>query len=223
MVQQCRIDEAWIDDTSARLLRSAMKGRARRTLVGIAGIPGSGKSTLAGLLHRRLEGVEPGAAAVVPMDGFHFPNRVLVSRGLIERKGAPETFDAVGYIDLLERAAATAAVIHFPVYDRNVHEPVLRHDAAQSLGPATRVLIAEGNYLLLDRHPWDALAAVLDECWSLETPLETARQWTISRHVRGGRAPADATAHYGRCDGPNAQLVLSCARDPDLCLRWPDY
>src|SRR5882757_6401406 len=75
----------------------------RRALLGLVGAPAAGKSTLA----RRLvtgvnERVGADTAAYVPMDGFHLSNAQLDRLGRRDRKGAPDTFDVDGYVDLLD-------------------------------------------------------------------------------------------------------------------------
>ena len=212
-----------LSDQCARLAHEADRNRTRRFILGIAGIPGSGKSTLAESVLRGLGASDPGQAVIVPLDGFHLPNRTLDALHLRDRKGAPETFDADGFLDLLRQARDATRTLAFPRYDRGRHEPVWSDALDQRIGPATRLIIAEGNYLLLKTEPWAQLAQVLDESWLLETPLAAARHWILARHVRGGRTPRDARAHYERTDLPNARLVLQSMREPDLCLRWPAH
>ena len=72
-----------IASIAAAIFRRA--GKRRRFLVGIAGPPGSGKSTLAENLR---EVLREHSAVVVPMDGFHFDDAVLESRGLRSRSCA---------------------------------------------------------------------------------------------------------------------------------------
>lgn len=194
----------------------------RRYVLGIAGIPGSGKSTLAQELWATLNRTSPGpVTALVPMDGFHLRNAELDARGLRSRKGSPITFDATAYIELLRQArdSSPEKPLRFPVYDRALHEPVLRDMPEQTIAPETRIVITEGNYLLLDREPWRELAGVLDACWFIDTPIEQSKQWIIARHIRGGRSEADAIAHYQLNDLPNAQFVLEHLRKPDRVLR----
>jgi len=203
------------------LLQRARRRRSRRYLVGIAGIPGSGKSTFARLLVDQLNAMAPGLAVLVPMDGFHLPNRRLEELGLRERKGAPETFDAEGFIRSLSRARDLSQEVFFPVYDRNVHEPVLRANDDQKISSGTRLILTEGNYLLLTLDPWARLAGILDECWFLDTSLGVAKQWIIDRFCRYGVDPEAAQAHYHEVDLPNAELVLANMREPQRRIPWP--
>ena len=214
------IDDAFVAELAAHLRRWG--DASKRVIVGIAGIPGSGKSTLGRLLLKAINRDSSGIAVLVPMDGFHLTTQRLEELGLRDHKGAPATFDAEGYCRLLEQARDPTGTVRFPIYDRQVHERVFDDRDDHAISSAVRVIITEGNYLLLDFEPWSALARVLDECWLLDTPIEQARHWTIRRHIRGGRSRDDAETHYERSDALNAKLVRRQMREPDLTLCWPD-
>lgn len=215
------LDDALIDRHAARLIAVAGQPGRDRYVLGIAGIPGSGKSTLAERLARCIGALapHPDFARLIPMDGFHLPNAVLESRGLREMKGSPETFDGDGYIALLERLRDPHLTASFPIYDRSRHEPATTGLNEHTVSAATRLIITEGNYLLLDIAPWDRIAPLLDETWSLDADPAIARERLIARHERGGRSAADARRHYERCDARNTAVVLDRSKPARRIIR----
>lgn len=194
-------------------LATTIAARARgrgRYLVGLAGAPGAGKSTLAAELARLLP-----AARVVPMDGFHYDNAVLEQRGLLSRKGAPETFDASGFLSLLTRLRDPGEVA-IPVFDRTAD---LARAGADVVTPADRILIVEGNYLLLNRAPWDAARPLFDLTVFLEVPEAELERRLIRRWRDHGLAPDAAEARALGNDIPNARLVARRSAPADLVVR----
>ena len=162
----------------AALIFKRAAGRDR-ILVAIAGPPGSGKSTLAEALCDAL--VAGGqSAAVVAMDGFHFDDRVLEARGLRARKGAPETFDAGGLAHLLRRLREREADVAVPVFDRSIE--IARAGGAVIASDA-RIVLVEGNYLLLDEEPWSAMAPLFDMSIYLDVPAGELEAFRISKSV----------------------------------------
>ena len=214
------LTDAVLDTLAAELLPKVRRAPRRRWLVGIAGIPGSGKSIVASRLRAAADQLQPGRAALVPMDGYHLTNAQLRQRGASDRKGAPDTFDAAGYLELLAHCRDASWTGSFPIYDRSVHEPVLRDDPSCRITAATQLVITEGNYLLLDRPPWRELGRLLDETWLLATPQAQAKAWILGRHQRVGRTEAEASQRYAS-DLRNTQLIHSVMRPPDRVMCWP--
>lgn len=187
-----------------------------RAVLGICGAPGAGKSTLANQLVARL-GPQ---AVVVPMDGFHLHDQQLARLGLRDRKGAPETFDVDGYVALLRRIRAES--------DRTVYAPAFDRDRELSLAGAVAVLaehrlvITEGNYLLLDSPGWRDIRELLDQCWYVEADEALRRERLIARHVQHGRTADEATEWVMRSDEANAQLVARTKHLADVYLGGSD-
>ena len=171
----------------------------------IAGPPGSGKSTLAEALCDAL--VAGGqSAAVVAMDGFHFDDRVLEARGLRARKGAPETFDAGGLAHLLRRLREREADVAVPVFDRSIE--IARAGGAVIASDA-RIVLVEGNYLLLDEEPWSALSGLFDFSIFVDVPRGELERRLLERWRGHGKSDEDARAWIASNDLPNIERVLA--------------
>ena len=190
----------------------ALAGNAGRRILGITGAPGAGKSTVA----RRLVNAVGGSAVLVGMDGYHLAQAELERLGRAERKGAPDTFDAAGYVALLRRLRTPdACTVYAPEFRRSIEEPVA---GAVAVPPGAPLVVTEGNYLLLDSEPWSAIRALLDEVWFLAPDEHTRRAWLTARHCRYGRTPAQAAAHTAGSDERNARLVARTSSRADLIL-----
>jgi pantothenate kinase len=200
-------------------VRELAEGPDRRVL-GIVGGPGAGKSTLADALGERLD---PRRVAVVGMDGWHLANSTLERLGRLERKGAPDTFDAAGYVAFLERFRADrASTIWAPEYRRSVDGAsgatgIVEESigGALEIGPDVTLLVTEGNYLLLDEPPWDRIRTLLDEAWFLEPDESTRRERLVARHERVGRTREEAVARADGSDAANAVVIARTAPRAD--------
>lgn len=182
-----------------------------RYVVAIAGPPGSGKSTLAADLAARLGPT----AATLPMDGFHLDNDRLRQLGLLHRKGAPETFDAQGFVDLL-REVRTTPRVSYPTFDRDADRTV---PGAGHIGKDTRIVLVEGNYLLLTSPPWSSLDALFDLTVRLDVSREELEDRLVTRWLSHGLPAAEARARALGNDMKNAEHMFENARSPDFILR----
>ncbi|TKT82418.1 nucleoside triphosphate hydrolase [Aquamicrobium sp. LC103] len=198
---------------AATLFRMA-SGRDR-VVVAIAGPPGAGKSTFAEAL---LALLPENSAAIVPMDGFHYDNAVLETRGLRARKGAPETFDFEGFRALLERLRKGGGEVAVPVFDRGSD---LARAGGSIVGADTKYILVEGNYLLLDESPWYGLAPLFDYSVYLDVPRPELEKRLIQRWLDHDHTPEAARERAMSNDIPNAERVIARRRSVDIVIRPP--
>ena len=200
-----------IPEALAAEIRWRAEGRGR-FIIALAGPPGAGKSTLAKAVVAAL-GAE---ARVVPMDGFHYDDRVLLARGLRDRKGAPDTFDAQGFFHLLRRLRIEDEVA-IPLFDRDLE---ISRAGADVVTKADRLLVVEGNYLLLNEMPWPDCAALFDLTVWIDVPEAELERRLLARWAHYGKSPAEARAWIDGNDMPNIRRVTQGSRAADVVVRW---
>lgn len=201
-----------LDNTCASIV-NILSGRSRIT-VGIAGPPGAGKSTLSSRLCEKLN-LDGHATAIVPMDGFHLDNSILRERGLLSRKGAPETFDAEGFIALAEAIRTSPGPIPVPIFDRNADRV---RKAAETIAPPCRIVLLEGNYLLLDCLPWSRLRPQMDLSIFVSAPPQILRERLIQRWLEHGHNRNEAEKRANGNDIRNATLVVEHSVPADIVI-----
>ncbi len=187
-------------------------GDARRFLVGLAGPPAAGKSTLAEALRDGLL-ARGESAEILPMDGFHLDNGILAERGILPRKGIPETFDGRGFVDIVHALKRGDDEVFVPVFDRSRE---LAINAARAISHETRFVLAEGNYLLLKDAPWDRLDGVFDFTIFVGPPYAVLEE-RLRRRWMSYDLPEDQIGWklYGN-DLPNGKRILQNSRPADL-------
>lgn len=189
-----------------------------RAILGVAGVPGAGKSTLAELLVDAI-GRERGVGWVahVPMDGFHLADVQLERLGVRQRKGAPETFDPAGYAALLRRLRTeTDRPVYAPGFERTLEQPIA---GAMVVEPAARLVVTEGNYLLLGDPVWREARAAMDAVWLVDGDDEVRVRRLVARHELFGKAPEAAASWVATVDEANSALIRASSDPPDRVVR----
>ena len=201
-----------LDDVAGEIIARA--GNAKRFLVAIAGPPGAGKSTLADNVAKALK-AKGESAEVLPMDGFHMDNAVLIEKGLLKRKGVPESFDVRAFLDIVKAVRAADQEVLVPVFDRSRELAI----ASARIVPADhRFIVVEGNYLLLSQGKWAELEGLFDYSIMLAPPMEVLeeRLWARWRGYDLDEEAASAKV-YGN-DLPNGRLILENRRRADVTI-----
>ncbi|OLF15583.1 nucleoside/nucleotide kinase family protein [Actinophytocola xanthii] len=190
---------------------------ADRAVLGICGPPGAGKSTLA----QRLVAALGPDSVHVGMDGFHLAQVELARLGRTERKGAPDTFDAAGYVHLLARLAApNDDPVYAPLFRRDLEEPIA---GAVPVPREVRLVVTEGNYLLLPDPPWSGVRPLLTRAWFLAPEEDLRRRWLQARHEAYGRTPEQARDRTLGSDERNALLINATRSAADLVVSAVSY
>ena len=204
---------ARIDEIVGEVLNRA--GNTRRFLIAIAGPPGAGKSTMADNVASALKD-KGESASVLPMDGFHMDNAILIERGLLARKGIPETFDVRGFLDIVKAVRPADQEVLVPVFDRSRELAIA---SARPIDPQDRFIIIEGNYLLFTQGKWAELDGIFDYTIMLAPPMEVLeeRLWDRWRGYKLTEEEASAKV-YGN-DLPNGRLILENRRPADITLE----
>ena len=203
-------------DLLAREALALVRDRSR-AILGIAGSPGAGKSTLVDGLVARI-GAAKGAdwVAHVPMDGFHLADAQLDRIGARGRKGAPDTFDAAGYAQLLERVKREVDdPVYVPGFDRTLEQPLA---AALVVLPSARLVVTEGNYLLLDHPHWARARRAMDAVWFVASDERERIERLVARHVEFGKTPEEARAWVATTDQRNSELVAGMVGRADRVI-----
>ncbi|WP_305038144.1 nucleoside/nucleotide kinase family protein [Cellulomonas triticagri] len=194
----------------------ALPDRPVRRLLGVAGPPGAGKSTLAA----QVLAAFGDRCVVVPMDGFHLAQTELERIGRADRKGAPDTFDAAGYVALLRRLRdpEPGETVYAPEYRRDLRNGVA---GAVAVPPTVPLVVTEGNYLLLDEHGFGPVRDLLDACWFVDLPEEVRAERLVARHRLFGKTAEAAAAWTRGPDQRNADLVATTRARADLVVDLP--
>ena len=187
---------------------TALASDRNRIAIAIAGPPGSGKSSLAAALCNHLGE----ASCAIPMDGFHLDNSVLEARGLLQVKGAAETFDQQGFTTLAT-ALINRTAQYFPTFDRSQDKVI---EAGGKVPETASILVFEGNYLLFNAPGWADLAPLWDASIWLDVPEEVLQRRLIQRWRDHGLPEKQAIARANENDLANARKICCNA----LSATW---
>lgn len=233
IVEARSMDEVY-DTLAERVVPTAASGTntSLTHIVGLAGPPGAGKTTIASEVAKRVNKIwpqkscsfdsqvePPEIAVVLPMDGFHLYRHQLDSmedpKEAHARRGAPWTFNPDLFLKCLKTLRDQGSV-YAPSFDHGVGDPV---EDDIFVNVQHKVVIVEGNYLLLEDDPWKEIASMLDEKWFVDVDIDIAMERVLKRHISTGNTPEIAKQRIRYNDRPNAELVLKSKKHADLIIK----
>ena len=206
--------EIMIDDLVREIFQRTGENRI---LLGIAGPPGVGKSTFCDRLCGKLNTADGEIAAVFPMDGFHYDDIYLEQKGWKARKGAPHTFDVGGFCHTLGRLKKNEEdFVAVPVFDRSLE---IARAGARVIAQDIRIILVEGNYLLLDEEPWRQVRQYFDISVMLTAELAVLEQRLGARWGDLQMSPDEIAQKLGGNDLPNVHTVVNSSSRADFVVR----
>ena len=159
-----------------KLLDNLKNDLKNRYFIALSGPPASGKSTISEKLVKDLT-LKGHNSSILQMDGFHYDDQILKQKSLLLKKGTPETFDVMGFLNFLFRLQNENEVA-IPIFDRSLE---LSRSSAVIISKETRVVIVEGNYILLRTHPWRELHKFFNSTIMINTKNEILEKRLIER------------------------------------------
>ncbi|KAI3829724.1 hypothetical protein L1987_03852 [Smallanthus sonchifolius] len=233
-IVEARSMEEIYDTLAGRLVPTAASGTntSLTHIVGLAGPPGAGKTTIASEVAKRVNKLWPQKASsldsqteppeiaiVLPMDGFHLYRHQLDSmenpKEAHKRRGAPWTFDPDLFLKCLKTLREQGSV-YAPSFDHGVGDPI---EDDIFVNVQHKVVIVEGNYLLLDEGSWKEISSILDEKWFVDADIDVAMERVLKRHISTGNTPEIAKQRIEYNDRPNAELVFKSKKNADLIIK----
>ena len=212
---KAQFDEQNIQNIFIPLLKKwtqMQKEKNQRLLILLAASPGTGKTTLSLFLEylsQNISNVTPLQA--LDMDGFHRYQDYLDTHYIIKDqqkicmkdvKGCPETFDVDRLINKIKDMQTND--IDFPIYDRVLHNPV-----EDQIHICQKIVLLEGNYLLLNEEKWKDIHTLFDDSLFIEAPIQELKKRLIQRKMMGGNPYHLAKQFYENSDGVNVKRVLN--------------
>ena len=197
-----------------KLLDNLKNDLKNRYFIALSGPPASGKSTISEKLVKDLT-FKGYNSSILQMDGFHYDDLILKEKKLLLKKGAPETFDVMGLINFVSRLQKEDEVV-IPIFDRSLE---LSRSSAAIISKNTKVIIVEGNYILLNNYPWKELHKFFNTTVIINCEEKVLEERLIERWEKFNLPKEEIKEKVYRNDLPNGVNVLKNSIKADYILE----
>ncbi len=155
-------------------------------IIGIAGSVAVGKSTFARVLQAVLaRWPDHPKVDLVTTDGFLYPNKILDERGIMNRKGFPESYDTRRLLQFLRELKSGAATTHAPVYSHVVYD-IIPGETVEVSHPD--ILILEGLNVLQVGGPLDTATEFVSDYFDFSIYIDAdephIEEWYVQRFLK---------------------------------------
>ena len=150
-------------------------------IIGIAGSVAVGKSTISRVLQALLaRWPQHPKVDLVTTDGFLLPNSVLAERGLMERKGFPESYDRKALLEFVAMAKAGEEHLEVPIYSHIKYDIV---EGETRVVSQSDILIVEGLNVLQAGHTGAFVSDYFDFSIFVDARAEDVKEWYLERFL----------------------------------------
>jgi type I pantothenate kinase len=151
-------------------------------VIGVAGSVAVGKSTFARILQALLaRWPDHPQVDLITTDGFLHPNRVLTERGIMNRKGFPESYDTRRLIEFLREVKSGASEVTAPVYSHVVYD-IVAEERAVVCQPD--ILIIEGLNVLQVGDADEFVSDYFDFSIYIDAAEQHIEDWYVARFLK---------------------------------------
>ena len=149
-------------------------------IIGIAGSVAVGKSTTARLLQMMLSRVyKDKSVEMITTDGFLYPNKILLEKGIMNRKGFPESYDMQQLISFLREVKNGKSSVVSPVYSHESYDIV---EGEEHVLEQPDILIVEGiNVLQLPANQQIYISDFFDFSIFVDAEADLIEKWYLER------------------------------------------
>ncbi|MGF3076172.1 type I pantothenate kinase [Facklamia sp. P12955] len=191
-------------------------------IIGISGSVAVGKSTTARLLHQLLSETFPKRKVeLITTDGFLYSNEVLEQRGMLHRKGFPESYDMSLLLEFMTHIKTQTSPFSVPTYSHLCYDIV---KGQYQIINNPDILIVEGiNVLQLPSNQQIYVSDFFDFSIYMDAEQELIHKWFVERFlVHLQMAKTDSSNYYHKMSNMSREEAIAYADNVWFTINLPN-